>query len=415
LLAQRVEERTAELKKANAKLSRANRLKDEFLASMSHELRTPLSAILGMSEVLQKGIHGPLNDRQVKDLQRIEESGCHLLELINDILDVAKIGADKLQLKTSRVSVESVCQASLRFVIQDASKKNLRVSSNINGSLTVLLADERRLKQILVNLLSNAVKFTPEGGSIGLEVADDEEQQMVHFTVWDTGIGIPQEDMELLFQPFVQLDGGLSRQYSGTGLGLALVYKMTELHGGSISVESEVGHGSRFTISLPRQGTVEAMEPMEEAESAEPGVPVDERTGSVVVTDRNLETEQPLVLLTEDNEDDISIISDFLSSIGYRVVVARSGSEAIQRIKEERPDMILMDIQMPGMDGLEVIRRIRADADVSDIPIIALTALAMPGDRERCLRDGADDYISKPVSLEDLVKAMEARLVAIPD
>lgn len=250
-LEMRVRERTAELSRANEELARASRLKDEFLATMSHELRTPLNAVLGMAESLQEEVYGPINDRQLKSLRTIEESGRHLLELINDILDLSKIGAGKVELEITAVSVESVCQASLRFIKQTAQRKRLKVSFLFDSSVTTIHADERRLRQILVNLLSNAVKFTSEGGSIGLEVEEDCEQHLAHFTVWDTGIGIAEEDLDRLFQPFVQLDASLSRKYQGTGLGLALVDNIVKMHRGSISVESEIGKGSRFTISLP--------------------------------------------------------------------------------------------------------------------------------------------------------------------
>jgi len=258
-----------------------------------------------------------------------------------------------------------------------------------------------------VNLLINAVKFTPEGGKIGLEVIGDPEAEAVHFTVWDTGIGISPQDMERLFQPFVQLDSSLSRRYEGSGLGLALVRRLTELHGGGVSVESDgvPGKGSRFTISLPWRETTErslATHPAPENLAA----PQPE-AATAVPSDAC-----PLVLLAEDNEDNITIILDYLQAKGYRVIVARSGIEAIARAREERPDLILMDIQMPEMDGLEAIRRIRAEAvdSVATVPIVALTALAMPGDRERCLKAGANAYLSKPISLHKLPQLIETQM-----
>jgi signal transduction histidine kinase/DNA-binding NarL/FixJ family response regulator len=252
-LEHRVAERTADLSAANAELARAVRAKDEFLAVMSHELRTPLNAILGMSEGLQDEVYGPLNERQLKSLNTIAGSGRHLLSLINDILDISKIEAGRLEWTISAVSADSVCRASLGLIAQAARKKQLRVSYTFDVAVTIIQADARRLKQILVNLLSNAVKFTPEGGAIGLEVVGDAEREMVHFTVWDTGIGIPAEQMDRLFEPFVQLDSSLSREHEGTGLGLALVRRLSDMHGGSVAVESKVGQGSRFTVSLPWQ------------------------------------------------------------------------------------------------------------------------------------------------------------------
>jgi signal transduction histidine kinase/DNA-binding response OmpR family regulator len=401
LLARRVEERTAELSAANAELARASRLKDEFLASMSHELRTPLNAVLGLSEALQEQVYGPLNEKQLKSLRTIEESGRHLLSLINDILDVSKIEAGKLGLEIASVSVEPICQASLRLIKQTAHKKQIEVIFTFDSAVTTIQADGRRLKQILVNLLSNAVKFTPEGGTVGLEVVGDTEREVVHFAIWDMGIGISQEEMEWLFQPFVQLDSSLSRQYTGTGLGLTLVRRLTELHGGGISLESEVGKGSRFTVSLPWP---------ELGNWGSGGVGDGRREDAADYLTTPSSYSRFTILLVEDNEDNISTFSDYLRARGYRVVVAREGGEALARAREDRPELILMDIQMPGMDGLEATQRLRADASLADIPVIALTALAMPGDRERCLAAGANEYLSKPVSLKRLVQVIEVQL-----
>ena len=218
---------------------------------MSHELRTPLNAILGLSESLGEQIAGPLNEKQQKYISTISESGHHLLSLINDILDLAKIEAGQITLDINKVDIHSVCQASLRMIKQLAQKKNQEVSLEIDDGLGLMWADERRLKQMIVNLLGNAVKFTPENGKLGLEVHGDEDANQITITVWDNGIGIKQEDLARLFQPFVQLDSGLAREATGTGLGLALVAQMARLHGGSVNAVSEAGKGSRFTIVLP--------------------------------------------------------------------------------------------------------------------------------------------------------------------
>ncbi len=411
LLARRVEERTAELSAVNAELAGAARLKDEFLASMSHELRTPLNTILGMSEALEEQAYGPLNEEQRASLRIVEESGRHLLDLINDILDLSKIGAGKLELEIGPVPVGSICQASLGLIKQIAHQKQLQVSSAIDHAVTTILADGRRLKQILVNLLSNAVKFTPEGGSIGLEVVGDAEQQVVHFAVWDTGIGIRVENMGRLFQPFVQLDSRLAREYTGTGLGLALVYRMVEMHGGGIAVASDPGHGSRFTVSLPwREADEETLLGPEEAGAPTGHTPDEVASLQLAGQPFSSRVVLPLILLADDNQGNINTLSRYLLAKEYRVIVARNGGEAIARAREERPDLILMDIQMPMIDGLEATRRIRADAQLAKVPIIALTALAMPGDRERCLEAGMNDYMSKPVSLKRLVRAIETQI-----
>jgi signal transduction histidine kinase/ActR/RegA family two-component response regulator len=447
LLAQRVAERTAELSFSNAELARTARAKDEFLATMNHELRTPLNAVLLYSESLQTQLPGPLNERQLRAATGIRESANHLLLLINDILDVAKMDAGKLSLDITSFAVENVCQSSLRLISEMAQKKRLELHYERNASVTQLDADERRLKQMLVNLLSNAVKFTPEGGKVGLEIHGDAENNIISFTVWDTGIGIAQADIKKLFQPFVQLDGSHVRQHGGTGLGLFLVYRMAELHAGSISVTSELHQGSRFTISLPwRQrrhsfNIDEMMAPAtiqgtsSQAESTVPaeGTVKDKQgengnlwlpthkadhdpatTPAMTKSTSKLIDHIPSVLIADDNEANIRVMTDFLQEWHCRLLIARTGVEAVQQTKEEHPDLVLMDIQMPEMNGLDAIRLIRTEPSLRDIPIVALTALAMPGDRDQCLAAGANDYLSKPIQIERLTEVLNLHLKSMP-
>ncbi len=396
LLAQRVDERTTELSRANAELARAVRTKDEFLANMSHELRTPLNAILGLTESLQEYVYGPINERQEKTLRTIENSGRHLLDLINDILDLAKIEAGKIEVHMDTVTIETICTASMQFIKHQAHKKNITVNFAMQTDLTALQTDVRRLKQILINLLSNAVKFTRNEGAIGLQVTSDHD--VIQFTVWDTGIGIAEEHIELLFRPFVQLDSSLSREHVGTGLGLALVARLSELLGGSVTVESSLEVGSRFIVKLPlQQGLADDQEQTSDQRPAHVSAP--------------LPTKDTLILVVDDNETNLNLYSEYLQMKGYHIVVARNGEEAIERTRERKPQLILMDIQMPKMSGLEAIEKIRAHAYISHIPIIALTALAMPGDRERCFDAGANDYLSKPVNLRGLLQAIEQQLM----
>jgi len=243
----------------NAELERLTRLKDEFLATMSHELRTPLNAILGISEGLLEQVFGELNQKQQKSLTTIQKSGQHLLELINDILDVAKIESGMFTLDITLVSVRYLCESSLSFVNYQAAQKNIQLNLVIDPSVpTAIRIDERRMRQMLINLLSNAVKFTPKNGKVALEVksaklehSEENPKNELYFSVSDTGIGISLEDINRLFQPFIQIDSSLSRQYAGTGLGLNLVKKLAELHGGQVSVKSKVGEGSCFTIVMP--------------------------------------------------------------------------------------------------------------------------------------------------------------------
>jgi PAS domain S-box-containing protein len=391
-LERRVDERTTEL-------ARALRAKDQFLANMSHELRTPLNAILGLSESLAENLVGPLNEKQQRYVTTIIESGHHLLSLINDILDLAKIEAGQIVLNIDEVDVARVCQASLRMISEMAARKSQDVSLQVDADVNSVWADERRLKQILVNLLSNAVKFTPEHGKLGLQVTVNHAEKQVIFTVWDSGIGISEQDLSRLFQPFVQLDSNLAREVTGTGLGLALVTQMVRLHGGSIRVESEPGQGSRFDVALP----------WEPALATDIGLRL-KSTGKFRAIRPHL-MDRPLILLIEDSRETTIMISDYLESAGYHVLAARDGITGLEQAKQAHPSLILMDIQIPGADGLEVSRRLRADAELRNVPIIALTALAMPGDRERCLAAGATDYLTKPVSLKRLAEMIEKYLL----
>jgi PAS domain S-box-containing protein len=395
-LERRVAERTAELNHTNIELESANRAKDEFLANMSHELRTPLNSIIGLSESLLEQRRGSLNDTQEKSLQTIESSGRHLLELITDILDLSKIEAGKFEYRPQLILVEDLCRSSLAFINSQAVKKSIKVTYQNETSISSLSADPRRLKQILINLLTNAVKFTPENGQVTLQVQTDPEQDRIQFSVIDTGIGIVPEDLQRLFQPFVQLDSTLSRQYDGTGLGLTLVQKLTDLHGGSVEVESEVGKGSRFTIHLPI-----GLETTEQSESAElDGALSGDTPGEKGIASFRETPARATILIAEDNAANILTLGDYLESHGYEIVIAHDGIEAIEKAESINPNIILMDIQMPVMNGLEAMAHLRMNPRFASTPIIALTALAMPGDRERCLKAGATEYMSKPVGLK---------------
>ncbi|WP_413175066.1 PAS domain S-box protein [Anabaena azotica] len=396
----------------NEELARATRLKDEFLATMSHELRTPLNAILGMSEGMQDQIFGTINEKQRRGLQTIERSGQHLLELINDILDLSKIEAGQMELHYTSTAIKPLCQSSLAFIKQQAFQKRIQLEVRIQPHLPDLMLDERRIRQVLINLLNNAVKFTPEGGQITLDVTCQRiasEAEMTSFrdciriAVIDTGIGIAPENIKKLFQPFIQIDSALNRQYAGTGLGLSLVKRLVETHGGKVGVSSELGVGSCFTVDLPCGNLSScSLESGNQASADFNSCPIEAAEYS------------PLILLAEDNEGNIFTISNYLEAIGYRIILAKNGQEAIALTKTQVPNLILMDIQMPGVDGLEAIKQIRSQSSYSqtDLPIIALTALAMPGDREKCLEAGANDYLTKPITLKHLANIIKELLTA---
>jgi PAS domain S-box-containing protein len=411
----------------NTELAQATRLKDAFLANMSHELRTPLTAILGMSEVLKEEMFGELNPKQHQYVEIIHNSGKHLLMLINDILDVSKIAAGKLELNITPVSVHQLCTASLSMVEQEAAKKDIQLTLTSPPHLKTIYVDERRLCQVLINLLNNAVKFTPTGGQVTLNVSiqypEDEtvewrntvpspapenqdhqtiftENTGIVFSVTDTGIGIASEDQSKLFQPFVQIDNNLNRRYEGTGLGLTLVKQIVEMHGGSVSLTSQIGQGSCFRIWLPYPDLNEAIAPPPPSslpESSPPTLTAPPDSPTLQVAD-----DAPLILIAEDNQDNIDTLSSYLETQGYRLMIAPTGTDAIALAQAHLPALILMDIQMPGVDGLEAIRTIRQIPQLAEIPIIALTALVMESDRDRCLAAGATDYLSKPFKLKQL-------------
>jgi PAS domain S-box-containing protein len=394
-LAERVRERTADLVRLNTDLAHALRTKDEFLATMSHELRTPLNAILGISEALIDQIRGPLNERQTASLTTIQASGKHLLALITEILDYSKAEAGQLTLNVTSVDPGRICRNAIELVAPLAAKKRQTIELADVPPGTIR-ADATRIEQMLANLLSNAVKFTPEEGSIRVDVVRDAAAGEVRISVKDTGIGISDADQARIFRPFVQLDAGLTRRYEGTGLGLTLVSRLAQLHGGSISVESSPGEGSRFTIVLPWAPASDA--PDEAQAHASCAAPGDARTLRI--------------LLADDGEFNIAAIGEYLEDLGYEVVVARNGIQAIELAQRTRPDLILMDVQMPEMDGLEAMHRLRQEPAFTSTPIVAITGLAMSGDRERCLAAGANEYLAKPVSPKVLMETITSLLGA---
>jgi PAS domain S-box-containing protein len=393
-------ENNRHLEVINEELLHATLRKNEFLATMSHELRTPLNAILGLSEAMEDEVFGELNECQVKSLRTIRRSGRHLLSLINDILDVSKIEAGKLEPEIATTVVQDLCSSSLIFVKQQAFEKQIKLDVQLPPAVGNIAVDERRMRQLLINLLSNAVKFTPIGGKITLSVIRQEKEDSedgsswIEFKVTDTGIGISAANQAKLFQPFVQVDSSLNRQYTGTGLGLTLVKQIAELHGGTVQLQSEPQQGSCFTVTLPHTCL------LGDQDTCSFSI-MDSLTSHPHITNQKI-AETSLILLAEDNEANISTFSSYLTAKGYNMVLAKNGQEAIDLTHSEHPNLILMDIQMPQVDGIQAITTIRRNPQLVGVPIIALTALAMEGDRERCLAAGANDYLAKPVQLKQL-------------
>lgn len=396
-LERRVEERTAELSATNAALERASRMKDQFLASVSHELRTPLTGIIGFAEGLQEQVPGLLNERQLRYVQSIHSSGRQLLELINGILDFSALEAGQVETQIDPCLLEDICSGSLEMVRSLAEKKNIEITYTRHPHHLVLLTDGRRLKQILMNLLSNAVKFTPEGGAVGLGIVADAEEQICRLTVWDTGIGIAAGDQAQVFLPFVQLDNRLARQYSGTGLGLALVLRMINLLGGSVTVESAPGQGSRFTVALPWR-----------ASGAPDGMP-----GTVMIDDSG---ERPRVLLAEDVVSTATADADLLARLGCNVTVAHRSEDALLLARELAPAVIVASLQLPGADDLALGRRIRSSSDpvLAATPLILTSALVLAGDAARAQAAGATAYLPKPLGVVTLYRTLLECLDATP-
>lgn len=393
-----------ELRRTNAQLERATRLKDEFMANMSHELRTPLYSILGLSEVLQQEVYGVLNAEQLRSLSTIEQSGQHLLELINEILDLSKIESGKMELQLSAVNLTQLCQSSLNFVKPQADQKNIQLQFIATPVPVIINIDELRIRQVLINLLSNAVKFTPEGNHILLKIETEPQNNCVHLSVTDTGIGIAPEDQVRLFEPFVQIDSSLSRRYSGTGLGLALVRQITQMHAGTVSLDSEVGRGSTFIVTLPWNSTV-VPETVDALLSANNNL--NETTEDLLTTAKpqfsnSFFEGSPTILIAEDDPANAETVADYLETRGYQIILAKNGIEAVQYAQQYQPQIIIIDIQIPELDGKKAIRKIRTNPETAAIPIIVLTALVGSQEREHCLQAGANDYMSKPISLKTL-------------
>ena len=413
------------LKRTNQELEKISRLKSEFLASMSHELRTPLNSVIGFSDLLRRQTSQQLNDRQLNYLDTIEKSGQHLLALIHDILDLSKIEAGKTELDINTVNVPEMCEECLSMVQPRATAKKLQVTLDTSSQVNQAALDRRKVQQILINLLSNAVKFTPKRGKItlstrlayGEELLQEQRTDSsvieastpyLRLEVADTGIGISPADQGRLFQPFFQVDGRLTRQYEGTGLGLALTKRLAELHGGVASVESDVDAGSRFRVWLP----LTLMTPAEEEEIASSST-----KSPAIATDTDtpvIDSGQQFILVVEDKPFNQTLITEILSMHDYRVEIIADGQQMLERLQENTgdrlPDLILMDIQLPHVDGLTLTKTVKQLPQWQDIPVITITALAMSGDRERCMAAGADDYLSKPIQVNDLEEKLSTYL-----
>ncbi len=406
-LEKKVEERTEELRVANEELSKkkqeleltnmelleANKMKSQFLANVSHELRTPLNSIIGFSELLQEKTFGGLNDRQIQYVEYVHSSGGHLLQLINNILDLSRIEAGRMELKPEDFPVTEVLGEVLSIIRPLAHKRNITIESKTVPASPKLRADKAKFKQIMMNLLSNAVKFNMDGGKITVDWDIMEEpsgmkmERFLVFRVRDTGIGIKEEDRERLFKEFEQIDSSITREYGGTGLGLVITKRLVELHKGSIWLESVPDRGSVFYVKLP-QGTEE----------------IDLPVFSSAVSTPAFQESRQLVLILSESPDINHLLEIYLAGGPYDVSTASDGFDLLRKAHEQKPFVIIMGIAIPKKDGWEVLKELKSNAETEDIPVVIISST---DNKELGYAFGAIEYLEKPINKEGLLNALE--------
>ena len=371
-----------------------SRAKSEFLATMSHALRTPLNAIMGLSQLLQQGIVGSMNDKQKEYIDCIYSSGVHLLELINDILDLSKVEAGKEDLLLVPLQVEDLCNYVISTVRETAEEKGLELVCLIDKNADTCIADERRIKQMLLNLLTNAIKFTSKG-KVSLQVK--KLAQGIAFRVSDTGIGIQPHQFKYLFEPFKQLDSQLNRQYEGTGLGLALTRKLARLHGGDVTVESTSGKGSQFTLFIP-DSEFEEEKFIDQWEAKNNFL--NNTTGAKDTVITNITKR---VLLVEDDKHTGILLQDYLQTIGYQVELISEGQDFLERVRIYQPNLILLDIQLKDSSGFDLLASLRKTSDLQGKTVVVMTpSKDNNSDHSKFIQAGANDFVSKPISIVKL-------------
>jgi signal transduction histidine kinase/CheY-like chemotaxis protein len=371
-----------ELEVANAQIREISRLKSEFLANMSHELRTPLNAILGFSEILKDNLAGELTVEQRQEcLENIHTSGRHLLELVNDVLDLSKIEAGRMELAYDRFRVANAFREVHNVIKSLSERRELTLTEDIMPEELEVRADKSKFKQVMYNLLSNAIKFTPRGGRVWVRSRQIGGDLVVE--VGDTGIGIAPEHQELVFSEFYQIDNPSTRTTQGTGLGLSLTRRLIQLHGGSIVVESAPGQGSVFTFRVPLDG-------------------VEHANGAT----------HNRILLIEDNPSNRELTMMVLNGNGFHVDLAEDGEEGLQKVRANLYDLVLMDVRLPGMDGLTLTRMLKSDPKTAAIPVVTLSAHAMKGDEQAALAAGCAGYITKPIEVSKFVHQISTYLEA---
>jgi signal transduction histidine kinase/CheY-like chemotaxis protein len=407
VLMQQLQTANAQLSDTNKELEEQSRFKSEFLANMSHELRTPLNAVIGFSEMLKDGMAGVMTERQRTFAGHIYKGGHHLLALINDILDLSKIEAGKVDIHLERVPIESTVTEALTMVGELARSRNVHVIPALDGALGALQVDRRRLKQIVLNLVANAIKFTPAGGQVTVHVGAvdraqaesalpgpgrgvrmplpaGDAQRFVEISVRDTGIGIAPDDIRKLFKPFTQISNIVTRSVEGTGLGLVMVHRLAELHGGTVAVNSAPGQGSCFTVWLPwRDGDVPSAAPQPTAKPP---------------------AAQPLALVIEDNHEARLLLTAQLESLGFTVRHVPSGEAALELAPAITPDLITLDILLPGMDGWEFLAQLKAVPNWAEVPVVVVSVVS---DHSKGFSLGAALVLQKPIERDALLHGLD--------
>jgi signal transduction histidine kinase/DNA-binding NarL/FixJ family response regulator len=395
----RRKEMQKELLDAKLAADDANRAKSAFLANMSHELRTPLNAIIGYSEMLEEETHELGKVENVKDLQKIQGAGKHLLALINDVLDLSKIEAGRMGLHLETFNITQMIEEIVNTLHPAISKNSNTIQVRLAEELGEMRADITKVRQILFNLLSNASKFTDHGTiSLNVDRSTDEGQDWIRFRVTDTGIGITAKQKANLFQEFTQADVSIARKYGGTGLGLAISYRYAHLMKGRISVESELGQGSIFTLHIPSRVTTE----MTEAAQAE-------KVKDLPVAPSEMKSNLDTILVIDDDSVIRDLMSRFLTRLGFRVVAAASGEEGLRLAKQVNPLVVTLDVIMPDCDGWAVLNKLKTDPELADIPVIMVTVV----DNETMgFKLGASNYLIKPVDRDRLAVLIQEHRVA---
>ncbi len=390
----------------------ANRLKSAFLANMSHEIRTPMTAILGFSDVLTSELAGKVQDHHYTFLRSINVSGRRLLALLNDILDLSKIEAGHVDMESSELDVGAEIEACVTPLSWIAKQKSLAMHVEMYSERLIIKGDRHRFAQVMTNLVSNAIKFT-QAGSISVRTrleGNSERNRNVVIEVENTGIGISSEFLPNLFEEFRQEHSGITKEFGGTGLGLAISQRLVTRMGGTVEAHSQEGEGSTFTIQFPlfAMGRTPIVI---KTETEEKRAPEDDRSSTSRRSSVQAGSKAPLVLVVEDNLETQRLIGAYLRD-GYRLAYAQNADEVWAALHKEVPALILMDINLPGRDGLAITQDIRAGSQCQQVPIVALTAFAMAGDREKCQEAGCTEYLSKPATRRE-VRDMVSRLLSV--